>query len=65
MDRNVLIPPSKSRYMLEIALHTGTEHPNLVWILIPAMLTFIVGIGIGHYSSQVGDMLRGLLPAKE
>lgn len=39
--------------MLEIALHAGTEHPNLAYILIPSILTFIAGLAIGHYSDRV------------
>lgn len=44
--------------MLEIALHTGTEHPNLVWILIPSILTFVTGVGIGHYSGTISNWLQ-------
>ncbi|NUB90769.1 hypothetical protein HTZ84_14010 [Haloterrigena sp. SYSU A558-1] len=39
--------------MLDIALHTGTEHPDLLWILVPSLLTFISGLGLGAYSDRI------------
>ena len=30
--------------MEETVLHTGTEHPDLLWILVPAFLTFVAGL---------------------
>ncbi|WP_408956801.1 hypothetical protein [Natrinema sp. 74] len=33
--------------MEDIVLHTGTEHPDLLWILGPALLTFVAGLGLG------------------
>ena len=39
--------------MLDIALHAGTEHPNLVWILVPSFLSFVAGLGIGASSDRL------------
>ncbi|WP_254762593.1 hypothetical protein [Natrinema marinum] len=46
--------------MEEIALHTGTEHPNLLWILGPALLTFVAGLGLGAaaYADRIRSWLR-------
>jgi hypothetical protein len=43
--------------MFDIVLHAGTEHPNLVWVLVPSILSFVAGISLGAYS----DRLRGAL----
>ena len=37
---------------LNLVLHVGTEHPNLVWVLVPALITFVMGIGVGMVSSR-------------
>ncbi len=39
--------------MLDIALHTGTEHPDLLWILVPSLLTFITGLVLAAYSDRI------------
>ncbi|MCU4926771.1 hypothetical protein OB905_12405 [Halobacteria archaeon AArc-dxtr1] len=44
--------------MLDIPLHAGTEHPNLVWVLVPSYLAFVAGLGIGVYSDRVRSWLR-------
>jgi len=31
--------------MEDIVLHTGAEHPDLLWILGPALLSFVAGLG--------------------
>lgn len=51
--------------MIGAILHAGTEHPNLAWVIIPSMLTFLAGIGIGHYSEQIGAFLRPGRSAEE
>ncbi|WP_164471163.1 hypothetical protein [Halorubrum sp. CSM-61] len=33
--------------MLDIVLHTGLEHPDIWWIVVPSLLTFLAGVGIG------------------
>lgn len=44
--------------MLDVALHAGTEHPSLTWVLLPSMLTFLAGIAIGHYSGTISGWFR-------
>lgn len=44
--------------MLEIVLHTGTEHPNLLWIFIPSILSFLTGLGFGVRSDRLQKWLR-------
>jgi len=34
---------------MSVILHTGIEHPNLLWIVLTAILTFTVGAGTGIY----------------
>jgi len=34
---------------MSVLLHTGAEHPNLLWIGIVAIFTFITGAGAGIY----------------
>lgn len=43
--------------MWEVALHAGVEHPNLTWILIPSIITFISGLAIGHYAGRIRSWL--------
>ncbi|WP_280537946.1 hypothetical protein [Halopenitus sp. POP-27] len=40
--------------MLDVALHTGSEHPDLWWVVVPTLLAFLVGAGI----SRCGDHVR-------
>ncbi len=42
--------------MLEIALHTGTEHPNLLWVAVPSFLSFVTGLVLGSRSGQVREL---------
>lgn len=43
--------------MLEL-LHTGSEHPDLWWILVPSLLSFLAGLGFGTVSDRVRETLR-------
>jgi hypothetical protein len=36
--------------MFEFVLHTGTEHPDLLWIAVPVLAAFAGGLGIGLFS---------------
>ena len=36
--------------MLEIALHAGTEHPSLAWVIVSAIGSLIAGFLLGHYA---------------
>ncbi|SEH66268.1 hypothetical protein SAMN05192561_12410 [Halopenitus malekzadehii] len=40
--------------MLDVALHTGSEHPDLWWIVVPTLLAFLAGTG----TSLVADRVR-------
>ncbi|RKD88871.1 hypothetical protein ATJ93_3682 [Halopiger aswanensis] len=43
--------------MLEIPLHTGSEHPDLLWILIPSILSFVAGLGLGSVTDRIRNWL--------
>ncbi|WP_179233927.1 hypothetical protein [Halorubrum halodurans] len=34
---------------MEILLHTGHEHPELLWIAVSAVVSFALGVGVGAY----------------
>lgn len=40
------------KYMYEILLHVGIEHPNLLWVLVPSLLAFAAGVGVGMYTES-------------
>ena len=44
--------------MQDLVLHVGTEHPNLVWVLVPSLLTFIAGLGIGTFSERTREWIH-------
>ena len=44
--------------MLEVPLHTGVEHPNLLWILVASFLSFVAGLGLGSFSDRLRDWIR-------
>ncbi len=46
--------------MEEIMLHTGTEHPDLLWVLGPALLAFAAGLGLGAaaYADRIKSWFR-------
>jgi hypothetical protein len=37
--------------MLDLLLHTGIDHPNILWIVVPALLSFVAGVGLGRLTS--------------
>ncbi|MFP8891528.1 hypothetical protein ACLI4U_17430 [Natrialbaceae archaeon A-CW2] len=43
--------------MIDIVAHTGTEHPNLLWVAAPSLLAFVLGLGIGSYSDRIRRVL--------
>ncbi|MFC4986541.1 MULTISPECIES: hypothetical protein [Saliphagus] len=43
--------------MLEL-LHTGSEHPDLWWVLVPSLLSFLAGLGIATVSDRIRETLR-------
>ncbi|WP_154658234.1 hypothetical protein [Natronorubrum tibetense] len=44
--------------MMDTLLHAGTEHPSLLWVLIPSLLTFFAGLGIGTFSERVRNWIH-------
>lgn len=38
--------------MFDIVLHTGVEHPDIWWVVVPSLLAFLAGIGV---KSMTGD----------
>lgn len=44
--------------MIDILLHTGSEHPDLLWILIPSILSFIAGLGVLAYADRIRNWVR-------
>jgi len=44
--------------MLDISLHTGVQHPDLLWILVPSFLSFVAGLGLGSVSNRLRDWIR-------
>lgn len=46
--------------MLDTVLHSGTTHPELLWIVLPSLLTFAAGVGIALYADRVRGWLGSL-----
>ncbi|MGQ3413723.1 hypothetical protein [Natrinema versiforme] len=44
--------------MLDIPLHTGAQHPDLLWVLVPSILSFIAGLGLGSFSDRLRSWVR-------
>lgn len=34
-----------------VPVHIGFEHPNLIWLVVVGILTFIAGLGVNLYHS--------------
>ncbi|AHF99974.1 hypothetical protein HALLA_15410 [Halostagnicola larsenii XH-48] len=45
--------------MVETLLHAGQGHANLLWILVPSYLTFMLGIVVGMYSDRLRQFVTG------
>jgi len=43
--------------MIDTVLHTGSEHPDLLWILVPAFLSFVAGLGVMTSADHVRDWI--------
>ena len=39
--------------MLNAVLHTGIEHPDLLWVVVPCILTFAGGVAIGLRAKEL------------
>lgn len=44
--------------MIDTVLHTGSEHPDLLWILVPAFLSFLAGLGVMTYGDRIRAWVR-------
>ena len=44
--------------MIDTVLHTGSEHPDLLWILVPSFLAFLAGLGVIAYTDRIRNWLR-------
>lgn len=44
--------------MINAILHIGIEHPSVLWILIPSLLSFLIGLGFGIHSDRLQEWLR-------
>jgi len=53
MRQSVFVPD-----MFETVLHTGLEHPNLLWIVLPAIAAFLVGMVVGARSERLRKWAR-------
>ena len=40
-------------YMAETLLHTGIEHPNVWWVVVPSMLSFLLGLVAVVFSDHI------------
>ncbi|WP_276254595.1 hypothetical protein [Halomontanus rarus] len=38
--------------VFDVLIHTGSEHPDLLWVLLPAFVTFVLGIGVGLFTRR-------------
>lgn len=38
---------------MEILLHSGIEHPNTLWIAVTAVISFVLGVGVGSYNQTI------------
>lgn len=43
--------------MLDSVLHLGLAHPNALWILVPSLLSFVTGLGLGIRSGRLQALL--------
>ncbi|MFC5278419.1 hypothetical protein ACFPM1_06535 [Halorubrum rubrum] len=51
---------------MEILLHTGHGHPELLWIAVSAVASFALGVGVGAYGLDVGpDRTADASPEEE
>ncbi|WP_281195989.1 hypothetical protein [Halorubrum sp. F4] len=50
---------------MEILLHTGHEHPELLWIAVSAVASFVLGVGVGAYGLGVRGADRAADPSPD
>jgi hypothetical protein len=51
--------------MFDVALHTGIDHPNVLWIVVPALLSFVAGIGLGRLTRGEAERADEPTPERE
>lgn len=44
--------------MLDTLLHIGTTHPDLTWMIVSSILSFIIGLGLGSFSDRLRTLVR-------
>jgi len=44
--------------MLDTPLHTGAQHPDLLWALVPSVFSFVVGVILGSFSDRLRSWIR-------
>ncbi|WP_254764513.1 hypothetical protein [Natrinema marinum] len=44
--------------MIDTPLHTGAQHPDLLWALIPSVLSFGAGIVLGSFSDRLRNWIQ-------
>ena len=44
--------------MFDTVLHIGIEHPSVLWILVPSLLSFVTGLGLGIRSGRLQEWLQ-------
>lgn len=37
---------------MTLPIHLGLEHPNLVWLVVVAILAFLAGLGVNLYRTE-------------
>ena len=43
---------------MEILLHSGLEHPNVLWIAVAAVLSFVLGVAAVTYGRRLTAPFR-------
>jgi len=46
--------------MFDVALHTGSQHPNLLWVVVGSLLSFALGLGIGRLGGSAAGLFGSL-----
>lgn len=46
--------------MFALPLHTGTEHPNLLLMVLSGLAAFAAGLGVGTFGTRFREFLRDL-----
>ena len=52
-------------HMVETLLHTGIEHPNVWWVVVPSMLSFLLGLVAVVFSDRIRAWFESGEPVAE